>query len=206
MVANRSHWGVRVRELLDAKGMTQSELARKSGLSTATITKIVKGRSNAPEDNTINSLAHGFGISSSSLRQIIYGQSEIRQESITEIIGKLSAALLEVPIYNTYPASAKELQVTTLFLRRTAGMSKNVTGYLLDFDVEGFTKGEDVIIDHDRIPKAGNNVIFVHDGQVKIGTLKIIVDSKYIISDHKNIPLDECSDIGVIIGVYRDLL
>lgn len=53
---------LRIKEILDEKGMSQQELAEKTGLTAATISSIINGKS-SPKLVILEKIAEAFGIS-----------------------------------------------------------------------------------------------------------------------------------------------
>ena len=56
------------RAIRQAKGLSVAEIAAKSGLSTAVISKIECGRSKRPAADTLNAIARALGVSESDYR------------------------------------------------------------------------------------------------------------------------------------------
>ena len=52
----------RIKKLREAKGMTQEELARKSGISRATISGLENGKNDAPSISTLGRIAFALGV------------------------------------------------------------------------------------------------------------------------------------------------
>ncbi len=55
--------GYRIKEYREAKGMTQEELAEKSGVSRGTISALENGTSKVTTSKTLVNLAHALGTS-----------------------------------------------------------------------------------------------------------------------------------------------
>lgn len=58
----------RIRDLLEQRHKSQSDLARLTGLTTETINRIVRGSTKAPSGATIDKIAHALGVTSAFLR------------------------------------------------------------------------------------------------------------------------------------------
>lgn len=58
----------RIRDLLERRRMTQSDLARLTGLTTETINRILRRSTDAPRAETVDKIAHALGVTSASLR------------------------------------------------------------------------------------------------------------------------------------------
>jgi transcriptional regulator with XRE-family HTH domain len=52
-----------IQKALDANGMTQADLARKTGLSTAVISQIVSGKTKDPRLSNVITIANALGVS-----------------------------------------------------------------------------------------------------------------------------------------------
>lgn len=52
-----------IQKALDAKGMTQADLARKTGLSTAVVSQIVSGKTKDPRLSNVITIANALGVS-----------------------------------------------------------------------------------------------------------------------------------------------
>jgi len=55
--------GERIQNALDVRGMTQADLARKSGLSTGLIAQIVSGRTKDPKFTNVVKIARALDVS-----------------------------------------------------------------------------------------------------------------------------------------------
>jgi transcriptional regulator with XRE-family HTH domain len=55
--------GANIQLILDMKGMTQADLARKSGLSTAVVSQIVSGKTKDPRLSNVVMIANALGVS-----------------------------------------------------------------------------------------------------------------------------------------------
>ena len=83
-------FGQRLRELRQAKGMTQSELAEKTGISFAYVSKLETGTKSPPRENIILDLAKVLGVYDADLDEL-FGlakkmPSDLRKQINTEMI------------------------------------------------------------------------------------------------------------------------
>lgn len=70
--------GDRIFELRDARGWTQSELARRAGLHRNTISPLEAGSRKRPESPTLRKLARAFGMT---VEEFLHGEIDAAKEA-----------------------------------------------------------------------------------------------------------------------------
>jgi transcriptional regulator with XRE-family HTH domain len=203
------NWGLRVLRLREDRGISKSELAKRSNLSASAITKIESGKSQKPLDQTVTKLAHGFRMSESSFRGAMFGETPpISQESAEELVKRALGVMAKaVSIYRNYPPSPGEAALTKVHVKRE-GLSDNVKGYLVKDDtlLPQFHQGEFIIVDHDMQPQNNNLVLFVVNDAVTVGKVKLFASQVFIETVKGNLKYEDVFACAVIVGSYRDLL
>ena len=62
-MGTESKLALNIQKVLDARGMSQADLARETGLSTAIISQVVSGKTKDPRFGTVLAIAKALGVS-----------------------------------------------------------------------------------------------------------------------------------------------
>ena len=63
LMGTESKLALNIQKVLDARGMSQADLARETGLSTAIISQVVSGKTKDPRFGTVLAIAKALGVS-----------------------------------------------------------------------------------------------------------------------------------------------
>jgi len=207
---NKGNWGLKIKDARSIKGLTQLELANKSGLTRNHIARIELGHFKTTDQETFASLARGLGMTLDELNETITGEHlQSQPETTDELWRKLRTTIPEdVPIYEDYPVHAGGGTFPVDYAYLDKGQSKvNKEGYRVhgnclsplidDMDV--------VIIQRDGQIDIGDIIICLISDEVHIGRLKKIAGELYLENGHGRFRMLECLQAAPVIEVRKRL-
>ncbi len=71
-------FGEMLLKLMNERGISQAELARRSGMSKQSITELVKGRSKEPTFSKAKALADALGVTLEEMANMVFDGDELR--------------------------------------------------------------------------------------------------------------------------------
>lgn len=210
MVEERN-WGYYIKALRESKGMTQGELAAKTGLSRSHISRIETGAYKYSSQDTFQRLATGFGLSPNELTEVTHNRPiPIHQETPEEILNKLKLATpVSIPVYTDFPFHAGDAvePVDYVYRARPKTISKNIEGYIvygrcLEPEV---SSGNIIIIDRQGEINNGDIVACLVDNELHIARLRKIADELWLENNAGRTRLEDCQVAAPVIEVIRRL-
>lgn len=200
----------RLQEAIKSSGLTQSEVAKRSGISRGSITDYLKGRYEAKQDKVYD-LAKVLGVRSDWLMG--FNVPKVEKNSTTTIdvttVPVLSKVSAGMPIY------AEENIVDYIYLpTHEVKPGKEVFGLVVDGDSMNreFKQGDVVIIEKDAIVENGEiGVVMVNGYNATLKQVKYAGDSIILMPMSDNPEhdpqvynnQDEVTIIGKVIGMHR---
>jgi len=204
-------WGLQIKRLREERGLTQSELGRKSGLAPSHISRIEAGAYTKPENRTIIYLATGLNMTIDMLVKELRGKSpQPRQETPEDILERLRVAIsFTVPIYEDFPIYAGEPvePIGYVHIARDWARGKRLEGYMahgkcLEPEI---SDGNIIIVDRDGQMDNGDIVAALVDGELYLARLRKIADELYLENNEGRIKLEESQMAAPVIEVRRRL-
>lgn len=194
----------RLDKLMREKRISQSELARMSGVDRSNINQILKGKT-IPKVATVAALAQALGIKAS----VLMGETELIEDA-EQILERLRlASPMSVPVVRDFPMPAGEAAepLDYVYLSRTRASRKALEAYIVRGTcLSPSIEDKDVIIiDRERQIDVGDIVACLYNGELHLGRLKKIADELYIENSHGRIKLTDCPVAAPVIEVVRRL-
>lgn len=198
--------GNKVKELREARGWTQEQLAEKSGLSRGYISILELRHGATPNARRLKQLADAFKVDLGVfLPELKSGAA--RPESPEDLLARyLSTAPVSIPIYASFQKdNSSQLPIMYTYRQKDPGAVGPLEGVPVDpksFAIEGSTSAF-AVIDRGGIPEVGDHVICLHGNHTFISKVFCCMDSeKYTLENDKRMPLDDCEAWAVILGIY----
>lgn len=209
------NWGYQIGRLREAKGLTQADLAAKSGLSSSYLSRLegghYKSMKNASHD-TLQKLATGLSMSVASLHDEIAGHQAIRPESPQDILERLRRITpMRIPIYpwESFPYHAGDPVQPTDYVYRlfTEKAPRAIEGYVVHGDCLSPTVRDNdvVIVDRAGTIEHGDIAICTTDHHLCIGEFRKIGDMLWLETNKERFPLGDCRVVAPVIEVIRRL-
>jgi len=206
------NWGWKIRQLRKERGMNLSELANRSGLSHASLSKIERGISKKTQQTTFEKLALGLNMTCDMLIKELAGKdSQPRKETAIELLQRAKAAIpMAYPIYENFYFHAgrsieSPLEYHYIEPERVAGKNIQV------FRVHGHclipvvNEGDAVVIDLDGQIENGDIVAALVDNGLRIGRFRKIGDDLYLENNEGRIRFEDCRVAAPVIEVVKRL-
>jgi SOS-response transcriptional repressor LexA len=186
--------------LMQAKGLSEAELARKSNIPQSTLHKVISGKTDDPRTSTLKALAHFFEIS---IDELLTGMDTPRQTSTTT--KTQSIAIISWDECTTAISFIKDL--TTMNWHSWIAVeysSKNAYGLVSKSSMEPcFPKGTVLIIDPNIRASDGDMVIVQYPNTQEATLRKLSTDgpTKLLLPINANASHDNLKDDIKILGV-----
>jgi len=205
------NWGQQIKRLREERGFNLSELAKRSGLSHASLSKMERGISRKPQQLTFEKLAKGLNMTVDNLIKELKGKSPSRrQETPEDILERLRVSISStVPIYEEYRVHYGEpveiIDYVSIVKERAKG--KRLEGYIGHGECLSpiIEDGDIVIIDRDGQIDNGDIVACLVEGELHIARLKRIAGELYLENNHGRIKLESDAIAHPVIEVRRRL-
>jgi transcriptional regulator with XRE-family HTH domain len=206
---SKPSWGLKIKEMREAKGWTQEELAQRSGLSRPHIAKIEAGGLKESYKSTVNKLARAFNLTPSELDRIISGVIQQRPETPEDLWERLRlASPVSVPVYEDFGLHAPGGQdlVEYVYRARTKmPKSANIEGFIVHgkcLEPE-ISDGNVVIVDRDAAMDPGDIIACIVDGRLHIGRLRQIAGELWLENNDGRYPFKDCHPVAKVIETIK---
>lgn len=204
------NWGLEIRRLRKARGLTQAQLAEKAGLHPSYIARIERSHYKATSQDTFARLASTLDMTSDQLTEAITGKHISQEESPEQILERLRLATpVSIPVYTDFAIHAGEpvAAVDYVYLPRAMATKKTLEAYIVHGDclVPLINNNDVVIVDTDRSADYGDIVACLYGGELHLGKLKKIGDADYLENSHGTFKVEECQRSALVIQVIRKL-
>ena len=204
-------WGSRIRELREQRGMKLIDLAKRSGLSHATLSKIERNISKKTQHTTFAGLASGLNMTVDMLVKELGGKAPVaRQESPEEILERLRVSISStVPIYEDFPLDpgipVEPIDYVPVVKNRAKG--RNLEGYIARGDCLNprINDGDIIIVDRDGEIDNGDIVASLVNGELYLARLRKIDGESYLENNTGRIKLEQDTIARPVIEVRRRL-
>jgi len=194
--------------LLREKGLSQSKLAKLSGIDRGYINQIVNGKVQSITIRTARALALGMGESPEIFLGLATKSS--KEETPEDILEHLRISQpVSVPIYEDFPFHAgtpvNPAEYTPVVRDQARG--KRLEGYIVHGDclLPDIQDGDVIIVDREGAVDIGNIIACLYQGELHMGRLRKIADELHLENNHGRIKLDECQVAAPVIEVRRKL-
>lgn len=180
----RMMWWQRMNAVMRDQGITQAELARRSGIGINAIQKYASGAVRNPREGVIERIAHALKVEKAWLwgknGMTAGGQFMLRDNSMKGEPGAPGAPLMDVPVYATAPTSlwgVMSLRLSPIDrVERRTGISGAPGVFAIymqdDCMAPRYRKGEIVYIHPDRPARPGGYaLVTLADGHVMVRLL-----------------------------------
>lgn len=192
-----TNWGLRLKQILEEKGISQSELAHKTGLSDSYISRACKGHFKNPNKRNFDKIARALSMSPDELSREVYGEgSHLLAELPEQVLERLRLIMpVSIPVYEQYQSYIGEYLEPEYYIsmKREGAIGKKLKGYTVRNDClyPEIQEGDTIIIDQNKEIKEDDIVACLYNGMLHLGKLKIIANEKYLENNQERIKLDE---------------
>jgi len=205
------NWGFIIKQLREAKGYTQVELAKRSGLNRSIISRIELGHLKTTNQYTFSGLAKGLGMTLDELNEAITGERLIhQQEPVRDAYARLGNIIpIDIPIYPEFTLHFGEGVDPLEYIpyARAKAVKKDIRGFIGHGDCLSpkIEDGDIVILDKEAPIEHDDYAACLLVDQVHVGQLKSIGGELFLINKHGRIPIKDCHPIFRIIEVIKRL-
>ena len=184
----------------EKKGLSQRQLARQAGLSSAFISKLEGGEFEFTSQDSLNKISNVLGIKPKILYDAALSTKPptqyIQPQGISDMVRDMQAVqtnFIEVPILAELHMPGEILEY--IYIPRTGPGKVNYVGvkakgYCLEPDV---MDGDTLIIDKDAVPEIGKTILCYHNGHEHPQLFKL----------KKKVQIKDCQIYGVVVGIFR---
>lgn len=205
------NWGYYIKQLREEAGITQQQLAVKSGVKRPHISNIERGVYKTYKPEILDRLAYGLGKNTRDLIDYIYRQWERPiQETSEQILERLRLAHpVTVPIYDEFRLHAgspvEPMDYVSIVKDRARG--RNLEGYIAQGNClePEVGSGDIIIVDRDGQPDVNNIVACLYKGELWLGRLKRIAGELWLENNEHRFKLEESPIVAPVIEVRRRL-
>lgn len=209
VVVNKDNWGVRLKRIRENRGLSAKELADRSGMSPAVISKIENGKSPNPMKSTITKLARGLGMAETTFSNEVFGVQElvIRHDTLQEALQRVILSAPDViPVYPDYLHAGKGVEPLEYIYRSrgyTAG--KNVQAFFVRGDclLPYIEDGDIAVVDLDGTIDNGDLVACLMDGQLHIAKYKTINGEHFLENRFGTRKIEDCTQSAVVLEITK---
>ncbi len=203
-------WGLRIRQLREARAMTQEELATASGVARSHITRMELGSYKNITTDMMGKLAKGLSMTIPELSQEVYGRAgETGGVPARLPLGKGQVDVYRLPVHTDYPFHAGNPVDSSdyVYVELPLGAENHIEAY----KVKGHClapvviDGDRIVVDRDRAVDNGDIVACMIDGELHIAKLKKYDTELWLETNDSKRKIDECGASAVVIQVVRRL-
>jgi len=206
-------WGVLVKKLREAMGLTSAELAEKSGINSNTLRSWESKRKKSPDLEVVIKLAKGFGISKSLFENYLTTgnvESVIKKEILSDLPEKDRTPGPEIHyIYKdfSFHAGSPVRPVDHFYFDRPGKAPKNIEGYIVRGTclTPKIEEGDVIIVDRDGSIDNGDYVACLIGEDLHVGRLRKVADELYLENNNGRYKFSECLVAAPIIEVNKRL-
>ncbi len=200
---NKGDWGIRLREFRLLKGLSQTELARRSGLSPSHVSRSEGGAFDLTSV-TSGKLAAGFGISKEWLNDYLQGLKESYQPSFSEVLEMFNAVKpVVIPVYAHFPFIPRMgiEAVNYIYKDRSEGILHGSLAYIINSDISSdISAGDTIIVDPSAAAVNGQLWVCMVKGQIFVGTIR----GKTIERERMSHDISDCRHLSQILQIIKD--
>jgi repressor LexA len=193
------NWGLEIKELRETAGLTQAELAVRSGLTRAHISRIEIGYIQDPKEDVLQKLAAALDLTLADLRRKLYGLDLPETNRLPQPTRH--------PIYKDFPfhAGSPVRPVDYFYRNRPDKAPKNVEGYIVHGNSQEPTnqEGDVIIVDREGAIDNGDIVACLVDEDLLIGRLRKIADELWLENNLGRRKFQECLLVAPVIEINR---
>jgi transcriptional regulator with XRE-family HTH domain len=205
-----TEWGTKLKELRKEKGLTQSELAVKSGLNRGHIAQIETDMIKVANLDTYQKLAAGLDMQIDDFLKRIGENPDKISENPEQILERLRLATpMSVSVYTDFPFHAGRVAEPhdTIYVARARAARKGVEAYIVHGNClsPSIEDGDYIVIDRERQIDIGDIVACLYQGELHLGKLKKIAGDSFLENSHGQIKIENCQLAAPVIEVVRRL-
>ena len=205
------NWGLKLNQILEERGITKAELAKKTGLSEPYLSRACKGHYRGVERSNFERIARALAMTPAQLSQELYGErSLLPKETPDQILERFRTVLpATVPMYEDFPFHAGEPvePMDYLAMVRDRVRGRNLEGYITRGKClePHIGDGDIIIVDRDGQVDIGNIVACLCGGELYLGRLRRIADELWLENNKDRIKLDACQVAAPVVEVRKRL-
>jgi transcriptional regulator with XRE-family HTH domain len=204
------HWGLKVKQLREARSLRQEDLAQVAGLTRGYIAKIEMGIVKSPTIDTFEGLAQGFHMTLDELREELTGRVTTQATQPEDLLTRyVSAQPHRLVVQTDFVAHAGEpVQPPEYYWIPRGGAAPkgieaiNVHGNCLEPTI---MPGDVIIVDKNASVDVGQIVACVYRDELHLGRLRKVADDLYLENGHGRIKFEECAVAARVIQIERKL-
>jgi len=206
------NWGLRLKQILEAKGMSQSELANQTGLSESYISRACKGHFKGIQQHNFELMARALSMTSTELSRELKGNNSytLPKETPEKILDRFRISMpATVPIYEEFPfhagISVEPADFIAIVKNRVRGKmleAYTVRGQSLEPEIK---EGDIIVVDRDGEIDNGDIVACLVDSMLHLARLRKIAGEAYLENNHGRMKLEEVQLAVPVIEVRRRL-
>ena len=202
-----------IRQLRKAAGLSQPELARRSGVKRGDIDALERGRSKHPESGTLEALAPHLGVP---VQRILYEGGlisyEIMEASLNpEYIAKqlIAVSPIRIPVYKVYPFKPGVEVVNHKFIAKDLRLNpETIEAYVVNTEYHispAIGIGDVVIVDRKAEALEGDSVIALNkEGLAVVGRLVKSESGEFGVATRTSVFFG-CSAVSLVVEVHKRL-
>lgn len=192
-----------IRRVREEKGLSQSKLARLSGVDRGYINQLEHGKVHSITLRTARALARGLGVSADVFLRD-------HQETSEDILERLKLAQpVSIPVYSEFPFHAGDgvEPVEYVFRARVGVNPRNVEGYLIRGDALApeVIKDDIIVVDRDGQIVSGDIVAALFNGRLYISRFRKVGGEMWLENNNGKIRFEDCQVVAPVIEVIRRL-
>ncbi len=203
-------WGAKIRQLREQRGITQTELAKRAGVTRGYIAQIETGLIKESGMDTFRRLASGLGMTLDELDAAVRGETLKPTEEPEDWLERYRAAQpYRLQIRTDFVAHAGEpVQPPQYYWIPRGGAAPvgieaiKVKGNCLEPVIQ---EGDVIIVDKNAEVNIGNVVACTYQDELHLGRLRKIAGEVFLENGHGTFKLEECPHVAKVIQIERTL-
>lgn len=206
--------GQKLKQLRAARGWTQNDLAKRSGVERGYLAHLELDKVAKPSADIFLKLAHAFRIHPEELYQAAGYIKEAKtaykqRESIPDQLDRIRLSLVAIPVYREFSPhiSGFTEPVNYVYRAPSTPARRSLEGYVVKGNclAPKIEDGNIIIVDRDAPIDSGDYVAGLVKGEMVVARLRKIANELWLENNRGRFKLEECETAAPIIEVIRRL-
>lgn len=205
--------GEKIRRMREARGWSQEQLGKRSGLTRGHIATMEHRKAKATGIAALRRLAEAFGVPvgvlSEDAGRLTDGPDEERYETAEDILERLKLAQpVTIPVYTEFPVHAgmvREAPAEYVYRPPSTSARKTTEAYRMhgkSMEPE-VQSGDILIVDRSVTPNPGDIVMCLIDGNLRVGKLQDRDGNLWLSNNDESVSLTDCQVSAVVLEINR---